>query len=95
MYASGRDNCIFGIFAFAVIIYILYFQLIPRQQILSFFFNSLFIRLKDELVIEIPLKTQSSLPLTMAVVRKKNIREITKKKYPDIKNLCKQYKPTK
>ncbi len=39
-----------------------------------------------------PIKT--SLNITLAIVRKKNIREITKKKYPDIKTLCKEYKPT-
>jgi hypothetical protein len=34
------------------------------------------------------------LPLTLAIIRKKNIRTLTKKSYPDIKNLCKEYKPT-
>jgi hypothetical protein len=29
------------------------------------------------------------LPITLAVIRKKNIRTLTKKSYPDIKNLCK------
>lgn len=31
--------------------------------------------------------------LTMAIIRKKNIKELTKKKYPDIKQLCKEYRP--
>lgn len=29
----------------------------------------------------------------MAIIRKKNIKELTKKKYPDIKQLCKEYRP--
>jgi hypothetical protein len=29
----------------------------------------------------------------MAIIRKKNLRLITKKDYPDIKKLCKEYKP--
>ena len=61
---------------------------------MSFFFNFLFFNLKDELVIEIPIRSREILLLTMAIVRKKNIREITKKKFPDIKQLCKEYKPT-
>jgi hypothetical protein len=66
---------------------------VPRQQILSYFFNSLFIKLKDELVIEIPILNEHPISMTMAIIRKKNIKELTKKKYPDIKQLCKEYKP--
>lgn len=29
----------------------------------------------------------------MAISSKKNIKNLTKKKYPDIKQLCKEYKP--
>lgn len=31
--------------------------------------------------------------MTMAIIRRKNIKELSKKKYPDIKQLCKEYKP--
>ena len=31
--------------------------------------------------------------MTMAIIRKKDIKTLTKKKYPDIKQLCKEYKP--
>ena len=31
--------------------------------------------------------------ITMAIIRKKNIKMVTKKKFPDIKQLCKEYKP--
>ncbi len=58
---------------------------------MSLVLNPIFLNIKDELVIEVPIKT--SLTLTLAIVRKKNIREITKKRYPDIKTLCKEYKP--
>lgn len=65
----------------------------PRQQVISFLFNSYFIKLRDELVIEIPILNEHPLSLTMAIIRRKNIKELTKKKYPDIKQLCKEYKP--
>lgn len=29
----------------------------------------------------------------MAIIPKKDIKKLTKKKYPDIKQLCKEYKP--
>jgi hypothetical protein len=67
--------------------------LIPRQQIISFLFNGLFIGLKDELVIEIPILNEHPISLTMAIIHKKHIKSLTKKKYPDIKQLCKAYKP--
>jgi len=63
--------------------------LVPRQQILSFLFNDLFIGLKDEIVIEIPILNKHPISLTMAIIRKKDIKTLTKKKYPDIKQLCK------
>lgn len=53
----------------------------------------MFIGLKDELVIEIPILNETPISLTMAIIRKKNIKLLTKKKYPDIKQLCKEYKP--
>ncbi len=53
----------------------------------------MFIHLKDELVVEIPILNEHPISLTMAIIHKKNIRELTKKKYPDIKQLCKEYKP--
>lgn len=31
--------------------------------------------------------------MTMAITSKKNIKKLTKKKFPDIKQLCKEYKP--
>ncbi len=68
---------------------ILSFALIPRQQILSLLFNSLFIRIKDELVVEIPIRVKHEMPITLAIVMREDIRKINKKDYPDIKNLCK------
>jgi len=56
-------------------------------------FNSILIGLKDEIVIEIPILNETPISLTMAIIRKKNIKLFTKKKYPDIKQLCKEYKP--
>jgi hypothetical protein len=61
--------------------------------VLSFLFNSYFIKLRDELVVEIPILNEHPLSLTMAIIRRKNVKELTKKKYPDIKQLCKEYKP--
>jgi hypothetical protein len=68
-------------------------QMVPRQQIISFLFNNILIGLKDELVIEIPILNEAPISLTMAIIRKKNIKLLTKKKYPDIKQLCKEYHP--
>ena len=68
-------------------------QLVPRQQIVSFVLNPILIGLKDELVIEIPINSDHPIALTMAIVRKSNMREINKKKFPDIKHLCKEYRP--
>lgn len=64
-------------------------QLVPRQQIVSFLLNPILIGLKDELVIEVPINSEHPVALTMAIVRKNNMRSITKKKFPDIKHLCK------
>lgn len=80
MYPSDRDSCLFAIISFA---------LIPRQQIFSFLFNPLFFRLKDELVIEIPVNNENPLYITAAIVRRQQIKTITKKSFPDIKQLCK------
>lgn len=60
---------------------------------LSFLFNALFIKLKDELVVEVPILNEHPISLTMAIIRRRNIKELTKKKYPDVKQLCKEYKP--
>lgn len=65
----------------------------PRQQILSFLLNSVLFKLKDEVVIEIPILNKMPLPLSLAIIRKKNVKLLTKKSYPDIKNLCKEYRP--
>jgi hypothetical protein len=56
---------------------------------MSFLFNSTIIKLKDELVIEIPILNEHPILITMAIIRKKNLKLLTKKKYPDIKHLCK------
>jgi hypothetical protein len=61
--------------------------------VLSYLFNSAFIHIKDELVIEVPILNEHPVSLTMAVIRKKNLKDLTKKKYPDVKQLCKEYKP--
>ena len=84
LYPSDRDSCLFAIVSMA---------LVPRQQILSFFLNPLFFRLKDELVVEIPINTEHPISLTGAIVRRKQIKTITKKKFPDVKQLCKEYRP--
>ena len=42
---------------------------------------------------EIPLNNEYPLSLTAAIVRKKQIKSITKKSFPDIKQLCKEYRP--
>lgn len=67
--------------------------MVPRQQIISFLFNGLFIGLKDEIIIEIPILNEFPISLTMAVFPRKEIKKLTKRKYPDIKQLCKEYKP--
>ena len=69
------------------------FALIPRQQIVSFLFNGLIFRLKDEIVVEIPVSTEHTLSVTAAIVQRKHIKTITKKSFPDVKQLCKEYKP--
>ena len=56
-------------------------------------FNGLLIGVKDELVVEIPILNENPISLTMAIINKKEIKKLTKKKYPDIKQLCKEYKP--
>lgn len=53
----------------------------------------MFIGLKDELVVEVPILNEHPISLTMAIIVKKDIKKLTKKKYPDIKQLCKEYKP--
>ena len=40
-----------------------------------------------------PINNEHPLSLTLAIVRKNNMKNIKKKKYPDIKHLCKEYKP--
>lgn len=85
MYPSDRDSCMFAIISFA---------LVPRQQILSFFLNPIIFKLKDELVLEVPINIEIPISMTGAIVRRKQIRStITKKKFPDVKQLCKEYKP--
>lgn len=42
LYPMGRNSCLFAIVSFA---------LVPRQQLLSFLFNSILFGLKDELVV--------------------------------------------
>lgn len=84
LYPSDRESCLFAIISFAMV---------PRQQIFSFLLNPIFFRLKDELVVEIPINNENPLSLTAAIVRRQQIRTITKKNFPDIKQLCKEYKP--
>lgn len=79
IYPSDRDSCLFAIISFA---------LVPRQQIFSLLLNPFF-RLKDELVVEIPINNENPLSLTAAIVRRQQIKTITKKKFPDVKQLCK------
>lgn len=84
MYPSERESCLFAIISMA---------LVPRQQLISFLLNPFIIKLKDELVVEIPLNNDSPLPITAAIIRKNQIKTITKKSYPDVKQLCKEYRP--
>ena len=55
-------------------------KLVPRQQIISFMFNGLLIGVKDELVVEIPILNENPISLTMAIINKKEIKKLTKKK---------------
>jgi hypothetical protein len=84
LYPSHRDSCLFAIVSFA---------LVQRHQIISFLLNPLFFRLRDELVVEIPVNSENPVSLTAAIVRRQQIRSITKKDFPDVKQLCKEYKP--
>lgn len=80
MYPSERDSCLFAIVSLA---------LIPRHKILSLMLNPIFFKMKDELVVEIPISLENPVSLTAAIVRRKQIKTITKKSFPDIKQLCK------
>lgn len=65
--------------------------MVARQQIIAHLLNDLLFRNKDELVIEIPIASANRPIFAMAVLRRTYTKHITKKKYPDLKTLCREY----